>query len=486
VWPEGLAHRMVVDHDGRQERGDSRSVPCSSAFAARVVIRLESNTTVRRTFDAQYLSSVDARPSTSIRTYTSGAQLNSQPIEGSGTVATAVINVDLERIPSALKGLERYEEALVLLFLRGYPVGQVRLPVVSGCIGGAELRIVAAQAAEAALQRHWLHEFLGWQVHADVRPAARRAATVAVCTRDRTADLRRCLTSLLCLPDDGQEILIIDNAPSTDSTRDLVEHCPSQRVRYVREERAGLDIARNRALREARGEIVAFADDDTVVHENWLRALAANFEDPMTLSATGLVMPLELETPAQEWFERYTAFGRGFQRVVFDGTRDDPLVVGRVGAGASMAMRRDVYTLVGPFDEALDAGTPTRSGGDHEMFSRILRVGYKIVYDPTALSWHHHRRTWQELRATVYGYGVGVYARFTRQLFLDSEPGVVRQALGWFRHEQAPRLAQSLLGRPDRVPLDLLIAELVGCLRGPWAYLSARQASARHLPRPPS
>jgi GT2 family glycosyltransferase len=192
-----------------------------------------------------------------------------------------------------------------------------------------------------------------------------------------------------------------------------------------------------------------------------------------------LTMPLELETEAQEWFERYSTFGRGFRRAVFDRNSLNPLAAGRAGAGANMALRRSVTQLVGLFDEALDAGTPTRSGGDTEMFSHILSSGYRIVYDPAALSWHRHRRSWEELRQTLYGYGVGVYALWTRKLLLERELTVPKLAWSWFWRTQVPALVSSLLRRPASMPLDLLLAELRGCAVGPWAYLSSRRRLQR-------
>src|SRR5262249_31800610 len=200
-----------------------------------------------------------------------------------------------------------------------------------------------------------------------------------------------------------------------------------------------------------------------------------NFQDPLTLCVTGLTMPLELETAAQEWFERYNPFGKGFRRVVFKGAETNPLLVGRVGAGANMALRRTASGLVGFFDEAVDAGTPTRSGGDHEMFSRILAAGFNIVYDPAALSWHRHRRTWEEVRQAVHGYGVGVYAWMTRRLVVDREFGVIKPLWGWFRNQQLPALINLLLRRPGSTPRDLLLAELRGCLAGPRAYFTSRK-----------
>ena len=62
------------------------------------------------------------------------------------------------------------------------------------------------------------------------------------------------------------------------------------------------------------GEIVAFCDDDAAPDPEWLRALAANFTAPRTICVTGLTLPLELETPAQEWFEQTNSFSRGYRQ----------------------------------------------------------------------------------------------------------------------------------------------------------------------------
>ena len=279
------------------------------------------------------------------------------------------------------------------------------------------------------------------------------------------------------LPDAGQEVLVIDNCPSTDATRRIVEG--QQRVRYVREDRPGLNNARNRALRESSHEIVAFVDDDAAPDSGWLRALLHNFEDPLVYCVSGLTMPLELETDAQEMHERWSPFGRGYKRRVFDGVHCNPLAAGQVGAGANMALRRRVFTELGPFDEALDAGTITRSGGDTEMFARILINGYRIVYEPKALCWHRHRRTWKELSQMFYGHGVGVYAFLTRELFIQGEFGSPKITWDWFRYDQLPSLVRSLVGGRSSRPLDLILAELRGCLAGPWAYRTSRKTLAK-------
>lgn len=387
-------------------------------------------------------------------------------------MATAVLDLDLQQLPSVITGLERYSKALILIRLHGRPVGQALLPVVGGHLGGTELHDAVMNATGTSLWKYWLYDYLGWD-EAVVTNSVRPTATVAVCTRDRPDDLRRCLEALIRLPDDGQELLVIDNCPSNDEPHRIVKDY--RRVRYVREDRPGLNVARNRALREARHEIVAFIDDDAAPDPGWLRALLRNFGDPVVLCVTGLTMPLELETEAQEWSERHSPFGRGFRRLVYESTNFSPMAAGLVGAGVNMALRRSALKCVGPFDEALDAGTPTRSGGDTEMFSRILAAGYRIVYDPAALNWHRHRRTWEDLRQALYGYGVGVYAALARSLLVERELTAPRQAWAWFRHDQFPALVRSLLRRPRSTPLNLLLAELRGCAAGPWAYFTSRK-----------
>ncbi len=389
-------------------------------------------------------------------------------------MAAKVLDIELQNVPTEINGLENYSKALILIRFNRRPIGQVSMPIKDGRIIGYELQDVVMDSLGLLPYELWLRNYLCAE-RTSSNCNSQPKATVAVCTRDRTEDLQRCLEALMKLPDDGQEILIVDNCPSTDATHKLVREY--KRVRYIRENKPGLNCARNRALQEAKNPIVAFVDDDAIPDSGWLKTLLRNFDDPIVLCTTGLTMPLELETEAQEWFENHCSFGRGFKRIVFDTTNLDPLAGGVVGAGVNMAINRKVIESLGPFDEALDVGTPTRSGGDNEMFSRILSAGYRIVYDPTALCWHKHRRSWEELRKTVYGYGVGVYAAWTRSIIAYKEFGVLKLAWWWFWREQFPALRRSfrqLKREKNSIELKLILSELSGCIVGPWAYLLSR------------
>ncbi|MEG4588543.1 glycosyltransferase [Microcoleus sp. MOSTC5] len=386
-------------------------------------------------------------------------------------MATAILDLEISKLPPEITVEERYSKALVLIRLHGKPIGQALLSVVRGSIEGSQLQETLMNAAGENLWKNWLYDSLAWDERGPLQ--AMPIATVAVCTRDRPEDLRRTLEAFMQLPDDGQEYLVIDNCPATDATEELVKNYP--KVRYVREDVPGSSAARNRALREAKHEFVAFTDDDAAPDPNWLRSLLWNFSDPRVMCVTGLVMPLELETEAQEWFERYSPHGRGFDRRIFDGAHCNPLVVAPVGVSASMALRKSSIDCIGLFDEALGAGTPTVGGEDCELFARILRAGYCIVYEPRALSWHRHRRTWEELQKTLQGYGIGVYAFWTRMFVINREFSVLRLAWGWLHSKQIPELFASLRKQPESIPSDLLLAQLRGCVSGPMAYFASRK-----------
>ena len=380
-----------------------------------------------------------------------------------------LVELELDRPPQALGGLEGFVAVEALVRRRGAPVAWVRLPVVNGTCSA---RTVAA--ALAALENR--------PAAPPSEPAPASAwpsVTVAVCTRDRTEDLARCLDSLARLEHPAHEVLVVDNAPATDDTRMLVERRGGA-VRYVREPRPGLDWARNRAIAEATGEVLAFTDDDALVDPCWVRALAGAFAgDPSVAVVTGLVLPAELDTEAQVLFERYRSFGRGFQRRRVSATdRIGPVaarygLAGDYGTGANMAFRRELFDRIGPFDPALDVGTPARGGGDLEMFFRLLKEGHALVYEPSAIVRHRHRRTWAELRRQIADHGISFSAYMVRSglAYREERLAFVRLACWWY----AKTAFRVLL--PKAAPAGPLrslgLAELRGCVTGLGRYRRA-------------
>jgi len=388
-------------------------------------------------------------------------------------MATAIREVELSDPAVDISGLDGYQRCMLVIRWRGVIVGRAFLPVSGGRVAKAEVARQASEHLRPDGLRVWLEDALQFDERAVVSGDSLPSATVAICTRERPDDLARTLTAVCRLSPAPREVLVVDNAPTTARTRAVAERFP--RVRYTVEPAKGLNRARNRALREAGGEVVAFTDDDAVPEPAWLQGLLPNLTDPRVLCVTGLTLPSELETPAQELFEEHCTFARGFGRRVFNGRIDHPLDVSAVGAGANMAVRRGLTAAVGWFDERLDAGTRTHSGGDNEMFIRILAAGYRVVYDPRAVSWHRHRRTYDEVREVVRGYGTGVCASWTGRLVEHGDLGVLRLAWRWFKHDHLPMLLA-----PPRVLAGtgrdaLRRAELRGCLVGPRAWFASRR-----------
>ncbi|MFG3153029.1 glycosyltransferase [Streptomyces sp. NPDC048219] len=251
-------------------------------------------------------------------------------------------------------------------------------------------------------------------------PSAPPSVSVVVATRERAGQLARALDSLLAQDHPDAEIVVVDNAPVTHETRELVERKYAERVRYVCEPVPGLAVAHNRGLADVRGEVVAFTDDDVVADPRWLTELTAPFAaDPRLGCATGLILPARLRTPAQVLLESHGGFAKGFTPRTYDpehppaGEPLFPFTAGRFGSGANMAFRTAVLRAVGGFDPATGAGTRARGGDDLYGFVRVLAEGGRLHYTPTALVWHHHRETWRDLETQAYGYGAGLTAYLT-------------------------------------------------------------------------
>lgn len=322
--------------------------------------------------------------------------------------------------------------------------------------------------------------------HPAAPPLDLPSVTVAVCTRDRPEALRDCLRAVAALEQPVLEVLVVDNGSTGDATRQVVESFAA--VRYVQEPRRGLDWARNRALLEARGDLVAFTDDDVLVDPGWAAALARTFAaEPTAACVTGLVVPAELSTPAQVLFEVAGGFNRGYRRRWFGAAVEDGELAGAVfpgtgaaGTGASMALRRDVAVALGGFDTALDVGTPTGGGGDLEMFFRVVAAGHELVYEPAAVVRHRHRASDEELHRQLRGNGSGSFSFLlgAGRFYGEQEARALRRfATGWYGTWHARQLARGLLA-PELLPPSLRRVERRGAVD---AVVHGRYRQAQQL-----
>lgn len=300
-------------------------------------------------------------------------------------------------------------------------------------------------------------------------------ASVVVCTRDRPEHLSECLDTLAALNPAPAEVIVVDNAPQTDATRLLVEAHPA--VRYVHEPRAGLDIARNTGVRASRGAIIAFTDDDVQVNPQWLYHLCAGFDTPDVMAVTGLVLPAALDTEAQHRFETHWGFHRGYLPRRFDTAYTKThlpygVPAWEIGAGASMAFRREAFAHVGGFDERLDVGAAGCSG-DSEFWYRLLANEWTCHYTPTAVAHHTHRATARGLRSQLEAYMRGHTAALLVQYERHGHRGLLRRLLMSLPKYYLRRLvAGARHGYRGRY--RTLAAEIRGALSGVLFYLRNR------------
>ena len=206
------------------------------------------------------------------------------------------------------------KSARVLVRWQDLPIGVLAIPVVAGRVSAAYVKKQASdhfpatfmrELARRALLRGGIGEKVAlsdyWHVPMPEAGAKSPDISIAVCTRDRANDLALCLESLATQSSEPLEVLVIDNAPATDATERVVREKFPQFL-YIREDTPGLDHARNRAIREAKGEVIAFTDDDVVADRGWISALGSAFAaDPSLGLVTGFIEPAEQETPAQVW-----------------------------------------------------------------------------------------------------------------------------------------------------------------------------------------
>jgi GT2 family glycosyltransferase len=182
------------------------------------------------------------------------------------------------------------------------------------------------------------------------------------------------------------------------------------------------------------------------------------------------VLPYEMETISQQKFEDYCANRRIFQMRFFSSPPLKPSEAGMVGMGANMSFRKQVLSRLGGFDTRFDGGTPTMSGGDTDIFARVLKSGGRIVYRPDALVRHRHVTDETALRRVIFGYGVGLYAFLMKRLLEEKDWSVFQTAPRWLFGPPLKSLLNRVQGRPAS-PWGLVYYEFIGSLRGPLRFL---------------
>jgi GT2 family glycosyltransferase len=402
--------------------------------------------------------------------------------------------LDITQPVGAMNGIAEYAETIINVTRDGSTIGEVT-------IENKHQPLSAIRVREAIVERLGL-SLIGWEgaestavearlrsLFADsARPSVRRLhpavdVSVVLATRDRPDDLRAALRSIAAVRTARQvEVIVVDNNPASGVTAATIAAFPA--VRLIAEPRPGLSYARNAGIAASRGAIVVATDDDVVVDENWLEELVAPFADPDVMVVTGNVLPLDLSVAPQRLFEAYGGLGRGSLRCAVGGewfwAFRKSVPTWHLGGTANAAFRATIFSdpRVGMLNEALGAGTPAGCSEDTDLFYRVLRAGFRLVYQPKALVWHRHRSDMPSVRRQIYAYAKGHVAS---QLWTLRRDGDLRALIRLFVELPSVywwRLASRVTGRSG-YPLSLVMLEIGGTLAGPWAWWQAGRRAKR-------
>jgi GT2 family glycosyltransferase len=299
----------------------------------------------------------------------------------------------------------------------------------------------------------------------------RLTLTVVVCayTLERWDDIVQSVQSLRDqerLPE--QIILVTDH---NEELRERAGRCFPDIQVIPNSERQGLSGARNTGIAAARGDVVAFLDDDAAAAPDWAGKILAGYQDPKVIGVGGWIEPA-WEAGRPSWFPTEFDWVVG---CTYTGLPETPVPI-RNMIGANMSLRREVFGAVGGFSHDLGrTGTLPLGCEETELCIRAGRHYQDgvILYLPDAVVRHHvgaARGTWRYFldRCLKEGLSKAAVSRMTGpRLALASERAYLRSTI--------PRAVGRVL-RPgaDRYPPSTLPALVLGVVLTALGYLAGR------------
>lgn len=235
--------------------------------------------------------------------------------------------------------------------------------------------------------------------------------SLIICTRNRSAQLEGCLTSLSQLQSSSEwELIIVDNN-STDNTQEVINRYRNrlhQNFKLITEPSPGLGKARNAGLKAASGRIIAFTDDDCYPQQDLIETYINCFNEDATLGFCGGRVLLFDKTDYPITIQEST------DHQYF--TSDQVVPAGTIH-GANFAFLHEALTKIGGFDPLFGAGGRFSSCEDLDALALVAAEGWNGAYDPRPIVQHHHRRkTDQEVKKLYHQYDRGRGAFYTKCL----------------------------------------------------------------------
>ncbi|MBW4652411.1 MAG: glycosyltransferase [Kaiparowitsia implicata GSE-PSE-MK54-09C] len=213
--------------------------------------------------------------------------------------------------------------------------------------------------------------------------------SVIICTHNRADCLDAAIASVLQQVFEADyEVIVVNNA-STDHTESVLQAYDDSRLRYLIEPTLGLSVARNTGAAAARGDILAYLDDDAIAPPTWLHSLYEAFQshDQMAIAGGKIILQWATSSRPPQWLSPTLASSLG----AYD-LGDAPVWIeqpGQTPRGANYALRRQVWQHNGGFNSTLGRiGETLLSNEETLMTEQALLAGWQVGYFPTAWVWH--------------------------------------------------------------------------------------------------
>lgn len=264
--------------------------------------------------------------------------------------------------------------------------------------------------------------------------------SILIATRNRPQDLAPCLESMVALDHDDYEIVVLDQSTTDESECAAREAVGTpERLRYIRSATVGKSAALNLLVEAARGEILAFTDDDCIAPPDWLRNFERVFAElPDVDIVFGQVTPGQCGTPEEPVHTPCMLLEK--RRFLRKGEI--------AGMGANMAMRR-AAACSARYDTRLGPGTELYAAEEGDFFYRAQRAGARAILEPSVTLVHRAGRSYDEWNRVLFCYGTGD-AAFALKHLRCGDPRMLGLFLGRYAYIFARLCYRLLCRRPHQ------------------------------------
>lgn len=255
--------------------------------------------------------------------------------------------------------------------------------------------------------------------------------SVVVSTINRPKKIAGCLSSILDSTYTNFEIIVVDQSNNS-KTKNVIKKLSTKKICYHRIKHRGLSRARNFGIQKARGNTIAFTDDDCIVHKSWLETIRKAFQSNKdAVGVFGKTLPY---LPKRHMGQQCPSlFFYPIERLIHE-----PVLHWKfIGLGNNMAFNRRVFSSVGGFKEWLGHGSVGMSADDGEIALRILTKGYKLFYTPKAKIFHNRWLNQEQIVKLYQAYSCGEMACYGYFFFhgYQFSKSIIRENIFNLTHE---------------------------------------------------